>query len=63
MAVDTVPAGSKPSVVVSVRISMSERHGFSAAAPLTTRASFLGQGRARGWWNHHRNWSDTSDRD
>ena len=44
IAVEAVPAGRKPSTVVSVRISMGRRHGFGAAAPLSTRAlSLLGR--------------------
>ena len=39
--------GSKPPAAVSVRISTGERHGFGAAAPLSTMASSL-QGRAGG---------------
>ena len=41
IAVEAVPAGSKPPGAVSVRISMGERHGFGSAAPLSTRASSL----------------------
>ena len=48
VAVDAVPAGSKPPVAISVRISKGERHDFGAAAPLPTRASSLEQGRAGG---------------
>ena len=48
IAVEAVPAGSKPPVAVSVRISVGEIHDFGAAAPLSTRASSLVQGRARG---------------
>ena len=48
VAVEAVPAGSKPPAAVSVHISPSESHDFGAAAPLSTRASFLEQGRARG---------------
>ena len=48
VVVEVVPAGSKPPVAVCVRISMGERHGFGAAASLSTRASSLEQGRAGG---------------
>ena len=48
VAVEAVPAGSKPPVTVSVLISTGERHGFSAAAVLSTMASFLQQGREGG---------------
>ena len=48
VAVEAVPAGSKPPVAVGVRISKGERHDFGAAAPLPTRASSLEQGRAGG---------------
>ena len=48
VAVKAVPAGSKPSAAVSVRIFTGERHGFGAAALLSTRALSLQQGRARG---------------
>ena len=48
VAVEAVPAGSKPPAAVSVRISTGERHGFGAAAPLSTRTPSLQQGRARG---------------
>ena len=46
VAVEAVPAESKPSAAVRVRISTDERHGFGAAAPLSARASFLVQDRA-----------------
>ena len=46
IAVEAVPTGSKPPAAVVVRISTSERHGFGAAAPSSTRASSLEQGRA-----------------
>ena len=46
IAVEAVPADSKPPVAVGVRISSSERHGFGASAPLSTRVSFLHIGRA-----------------
>ena len=48
VAVEAVPAGSKPPVAVSVRIFTGERHGFGAAAPLSTMASYLLQGKAGG---------------
>ena len=48
VAVEVVPTGSKPPATVCVRISTGERHGSGAAAPLSTRASFLVQGRAGG---------------
>ena len=48
IAVETVPAGSKPPAAVRVRIFAGERHGFGAAAPLFTRASSFVQGRAGG---------------
>ena len=48
VAVEVVPAGSKPPAAVSVRTSMGERHGFDATASLSTRASSLQQGRAEG---------------
>ena len=41
VAVKAVPARSKPPVAVSVRVSMSEGHGFDAAAPLSTRVLSL----------------------
>ena len=47
VAVEVVPAGSKPLVAVSVRIPTGEIHDFGAVAPLSTRASSL-KGRARG---------------
>ena len=47
VAVEAVPAGSKPPVAVSVNISTGERHDFGAALPLSTRASSL-EGRAGG---------------
>ena len=46
VALEVVPAGSKPPAVVGVRIFKDERHDFGAAAPLPTRASSLEQGRA-----------------
>ena len=48
IAVEAVPAESKPSAAVPVRISTGERHGFVGAAPLSTRASFLEQLRVGG---------------
>ena len=48
IAVKAVPAGNKPPAAVGVRVSTSERHGFGASAPLSTRASFLHIGRAGG---------------
>ena len=53
VAVEVVPAGSKPPagnkppVAVGVRISKSEIHGFGAAAPFSTKTSSL-QGKAGG---------------
>ena len=46
--VKAVPADSKPPAAVDVRISTSERHGFDAAASLSTMALSLQGGRARG---------------
>ena len=46
VAGESLPAGSKPPAAASVRIFTGERHGFGAAAPLSTTASFLQQGRA-----------------
>ena len=46
IAVRTVPAGSKPPASVHVRIFAVERHGFGAAAPLSTKASPYVQDRA-----------------
>ena len=43
-----MPAGSKPPAAVGVRIYTGGRDGFGAAAPLSTMASYLQQGRARG---------------
>ena len=48
VAVEAVPAGSKPPAAVGVRISKGEKHYFGTAAPLPTRASSLEQGRAGG---------------
>ena len=49
VAVETYfPAGSEPPAAVCVRISMGERHGFGAAASLSTRASSFEQGRVGG---------------
>ena len=39
--VEAVPASSKPSAGVDVRISPGKRHGFGTSAPSSTRASFL----------------------
>ena len=39
VAVDAVPAGSKPPAAVGVRISTVERQDFIASTPLSTRAS------------------------
>ena len=47
VAVQAVPARSKPPAAVSVRISKGERHNFGAAAPFLTKMSSL-QGRAGG---------------
>ena len=41
IVVEAVPAGSKAPVAVYVCISTSERNGFGASAPLSTRASSL----------------------
>ena len=57
IAVEAVPAGSKPPMIVNVRISTDDRHGFGAAAPLSTTASSLQQGRAID--SNHRSWQDT----
>ena len=48
VAVEAMPVESKRLATVSVRNSMGERHGSGAAAPLSTRASSLQQGRAGG---------------
>ena len=48
VAVADVPMRSKQPAAVSLRISTGERHGSGAAAPLSTRASSLQQGRVRG---------------
>ena len=45
VAVEAVPAGSKPPATISVCISKGERHGFGAAALLSAKASSL-QGRS-----------------
>ena len=47
IAVEAVPAGSKPPAAVGVRISTGERHGFGTSAPLSIRVPSL-QGRAGG---------------
>ena len=39
IAVETVPAGSKPLAAVGVRMSTGDKHPFGASAPLSTRAS------------------------
>ena len=44
VAVEAIPAGSKPPAAVGVLISKGERHDFGAVAPLPTRASSLEQG-------------------
>ena len=63
VALEAVLAGSKPPAAVSVLISTGERHGFGAAAPLSTMTSSL-RGRVGGSWSHHqKSWSDTSGRD
>ena len=41
IAVEAVPAGSEPPMVVVVCISPGERHGFGASAPSSTGASSL----------------------
>ena len=48
VAVEALPAGSKSLAAVSGRISAGERHDFGTAAPLSTRASSLEQGRVGG---------------
>ena len=48
IAVEAVPAGSKPPAAVGVCISRGEGHDFGAAAPLSTRASSLVQERVGG---------------
>ena len=45
IALEAVLAGSKSPVVVVVRISPGDRHGFGVSVPSSTRASSL-QGRA-----------------
>ena len=47
VAVEAMPAGSKPPAAVGERISNGERHDFGAAAPFSTKASSL-QGGAGG---------------
>ena len=47
VTVEALLAESKPPAAVSVRISTSERHGFGAAAPSSTKMSCL-RGRAGG---------------
>ena len=47
VAVEAVPASSKPPAVGGVRTFIGERHSFGASAPLPNRASFL-QGGAGG---------------
>ena len=48
IAVDAVPVGSKPPAAVRVRISAGERYFFGTTSQLSTRASYLVQGRAGG---------------
>ena len=48
VAVEVSLAESKPPVANGERISKGERHDLGAAAPLSTGASFLEQGSARG---------------
>ena len=48
VAVEAVPAGSKPPAAVCVSISTGEGHGFGAAAPLSIMASSLHRGGAGG---------------
>ena len=48
VAVEALPVGGKSLAAVGVRICTGERHGFGAAAPLSTRASSLEQGRVGG---------------
>ena len=62
-AVEAVAAGSKPPVVVRVRISTGERHGFGAAASLSTGRHLLNKGESEVRWSHHQSWSDKSGRD
>ena len=47
VAVEAMPAGSKPRAAVGERISKGEKHDFAAAAPFSTKTSSL-QGRAGG---------------
>ena len=47
IAVEAVPAGSRPAAAVRVCISTGERRGFGKSALLSTMASFL-KGRAGG---------------
>ena len=48
IAVEAVPAGSKPLAACRVRTAMGGRHGFGTAAPLSTKALSLEQRRAGG---------------
>ena len=48
VAVEALSVESKSLAAVGVRISTDERHGFGAAALLSTRASSLEQGKAGG---------------
>ena len=48
VAVEFLSVGSKPRAADVVRISKGGRHDLGAAAPLSTRASFLEQGSAGG---------------
>ena len=47
VAVEVLPAGSKPPVAVGERIFKGERHNLGVAAPFSTKMSSL-QGRAQG---------------
>ena len=44
IAVEVVPARSKPPAAVSVRISTGERRDFGAAAPLSTKVTSCDKG-------------------
>ena len=48
VAIEVVPAWSKPPAAVGVGISKGETHDFGATAPLPTKASSFQQGRAGG---------------
>ena len=55
VAVEVSPVGSKPPAAVVVRISKGGRHNLGAAAPLSTRASSLGQRSAGRPVHYHTN--------